>query len=186
MFDQGAFRLSLKAGFSLPTPGNTAMNKHAHQEISGFTLVELVTIIVILGILAALAAPRFFGRTDFDNRGFYDQVISTLRYAQKSAIAQRRFVCVTFGTSSVTLTQGATNSCGGALAMPSGETSLTSTKATFSASPDFNFDCLGRPRTVGGGALCEDAAGIKTAPTTISITNYATAIIVERETGYVH
>ena len=160
--------------------------KRIVNRIPGFTLVELVTIIVILGIIAAIAAPRFFGRADFDNRGFYDQVISTLRYAQKAAIAQRRFVCVTFAANSVTLTQGATNNCGGALAIASGDTALTSSNATFSASANFSFDCLGRPRNLGGGAVCGDTVGISIAPQTININNYATPIIVERETGYVH
>lgn len=60
----------------------------------GFSLTELITIIVILGIISAVAAPRFFDRNVFESRGFYDQVISTLRYAQKIAIAQRTSVCV--------------------------------------------------------------------------------------------
>ncbi|MBI5435625.1 MAG: general secretion pathway protein GspH [Nitrosomonadales bacterium] len=60
----------------------------------GFTIVELITIIVIAGILATFAAPRFFDRNVFDIRGFYDQAISTLRYAQKTAIAQHTTVCV--------------------------------------------------------------------------------------------
>jgi MSHA pilin protein MshC len=60
----------------------------------GFTLVELITVIVVIGIIAVVAAPRFFDKNVFDSRGFYDQVISTLRYAQKTAIAQRTTVCV--------------------------------------------------------------------------------------------
>ena len=36
----------------------------------GFTLTELITIIVILGIISAVAAPRFFDRNVFESRGF--------------------------------------------------------------------------------------------------------------------
>ncbi len=80
----------------------------------GFTLTELITIIVILGIISAVAAPRFFDRNVFESRGFYDQVSSTLRYAQKAAIAQHRFVCVAITTAqTITLTQGSTDACGG-------------------------------------------------------------------------
>ena len=67
----------------------------------GFTLVELVIIMIIVGILAVAAMPRFADRTDFDARGFYDGTLSALRYAQKSAIAQRRNVCVAFSAAGV-------------------------------------------------------------------------------------
>jgi len=52
---------------------------------SGFTVVELVAVIVIAGIIAAIAAPRFIGRDAFDARGAYGTLISSLRYAQKNS-----------------------------------------------------------------------------------------------------
>ena len=57
---------------------------------AGFSLVELVAILVVIGILAAFAAPRFADRTGFESRGFYDQAQGLVRYAQKIAIAQRQ------------------------------------------------------------------------------------------------
>lgn len=61
---------------------------------SGFSLVELITVIVLIGVLSALAAPRFFERSSYDARTFTDQTLAMLRYGQKLAIAQNRPVYV--------------------------------------------------------------------------------------------
>jgi len=61
---------------------------------SGFTLVELVVIIALTGVLVAVAAPRFAGNDIFETRGDAGLLSSTLRYAQKTAIAQRKQVFV--------------------------------------------------------------------------------------------
>ena len=87
----------------------------------GFTLVELVVTIVMLGILSVVALPRLFSRADYESRGFYDETKALLRYAQKQAIAQRRTVCVALENRGVGLSiagsAGAT-SCNTALALP--------------------------------------------------------------------
>lgn len=70
----------------------------------GFTLVELIITMIVIGILAVAVIPRFANRTDFDARGFYDGTLSILQYAQKSAVAQRREVCVGFSAAGVALT----------------------------------------------------------------------------------
>ena len=54
---------------------------------SGFTMIELVVVIVILGIIAAVAAPRFFDQRAFLERGYYEELAAALKYAQKLAVA---------------------------------------------------------------------------------------------------
>lgn len=142
---------------------------------SGFTLVELVTVIGIAGLLALAVAPRLFDRVGFEARGFHDQARSVIRYAQKVAVAQRRtvFVQVTAGGVAACYDAGCGNpvgdpSQGGSLAIvaPAGVT-LTSTAANFS------FNGLGRPSEVG--------------TVTINLIGDVTprAIVVQPETGYV-
>ena len=66
-------------------------------------MVELIVTMVIVGILAVAVIPRFETLSAFDARGFRDQTLSTLRFAQKIALAQRRAVCVTTSNTGVTL-----------------------------------------------------------------------------------
>lgn len=145
----------------------------------GFTLIELIMVMVIVGILAIFAAPRMFNQSAFQSRGFADQVQATLRYAQKEAIAQRRNVCVAFtlpAPSTVTLTVGNAYgvACNTGLAFPAGGNVLTAPAGiAFTALPTaFSFDTLGRPNP--------------NAAQTISIVGATNSITVEAETGYVH
>ena len=150
----------------------------------GFTLMELVTAIVLLGILSIFAAPRIFNSGIFNARGFHDETLAFIRYAQKAAIAQRRTVCLTFNVNSVTLavaSKAATTSCDIALRGPNGESpgKISAREgAGYQILPtDFNFDGLGQP---------VNAAGTLEPTQTIQVNNAANMITIETVTGYVH
>lgn len=156
----------------------------ARARSSGFTLVEMVGVMIIVGILAVAALPRFFDKQIFESRGFHDQLLSALRYAQKSAVAQRRSVCVTFGANSATLTiASAANStaCDKNLRSPTGTAPFVVTApsgVSFAAAPtNFLFNSLGQP---------VNAAGVAVATQTIQVSDTGRNIIVETDTGYVH
>ena len=44
------------------------------RRAAGFTFVELGLIIVVIGIVAACAAPRFFDDRTFLHRGYYEEL----------------------------------------------------------------------------------------------------------------
>lgn len=139
---------------------------------SGFTLIELIMVMVMMGVLAVFAAPRLVNTGDFTARGFRDETLSVLRYAQKTAVAQRRVVCVQLNATGVALTMDTDATpdgvCNGAVTLPStprGGTGLSGSVSAFKFTP------------LGGTDL--------TAAVTVSIAN-STAITVEADTGYVH
>jgi len=84
----------------------------------GFTLVEIVLTLVILGILASVAGPRFFDLSAFNERGFYDEVLSAVRYAQKYAISSGCEVQFSVITNTYTLNQRNTNCTTGTFTLP--------------------------------------------------------------------
>lgn len=143
----------------------------------GFTLIELVVVIVILGVLAISVLPRFFDRQLFEARGFHDETVGLLRYGQKSAIAQRRTVCVSFGSSSASLSiasQANSDTCDLGLAGPTGSVPFSIQAASgiaYSSTPDdFRFDSRGHAST----------------GQSIQVAGVNEAIVIEAATGYVH
>lgn len=163
----------------------------------GFTLIELIMVMVMLGVLAVFAAPRIFNSDDFYARGFHDETLGLLRYAQKTAIAQRRTVCVAFTSNQISLTIAAAASdltCPptASLSGPNGTPRIEARSiVTFNPGPvspstypptNFNFDGLGRPIT---GTVDSTGQAVLMARQLIQISK-ASDVIVESETGYVH
>lgn len=75
----------------------------------GFTLVELVVTLIVLGILAVTILPRFANRGDFDQRGAADKVLATLQFARKTAVAARRDVRVSLSGTAFVVTINSTD-----------------------------------------------------------------------------
>jgi MSHA pilin protein MshC len=148
----------------------------------GFTLVELVAVMVITGIVASIAAPRFIGVDAFDARGSYSTLVSALRYAQKTAIAQRRNVYANVNIASHVVCLGYTSSCSTAVIDPATQAAYAKTLSnnvtiTASTTP-IGFDGLGRP--------APNATATFTVQNAVVPSESTRTITVEAETGYVH
>lgn len=91
----------------------------------GFTLTELVVVIVIAGILASVAIPRMLDTSDIDQSGAADDVRAALQFARKAAVYGRRYVCVGVSGNVLTVTRDpaapesvASPNCTQSLALP--------------------------------------------------------------------
>lgn len=129
----------------------------------GFTLMELITIMVIVGILAVAALPRFLDSNAFQERGAADQIRAAFRYAQKAAIAQHRNISVIISSATTancdTLLVGGNFSC----------VILNSVVVVPALPQTVTFNALGQP--------VPNAA--------VAITVGTANITIDQETGYV-
>lgn len=157
---------------------------------AGFTLAELIIVMVVTGILAAVAVPRMFDMAQFSARGTRDFVGAALRYAQKSAVAMRRNVCVTVGATQLSITYASTSgvgqacAAGNALVNPgngqpySDPSNALPAKAPVATPASVIFDAQGRPLS---------APSIpRTTALSLTVTGNATPLVIEPETGLVH
>ncbi len=78
------------------------------NRISGFSIFELVIVIVLLGILSVYALSSFFDQDKIAARGFFDDTVNAVRFAQKLAISTGCDIRVTTVVSGYTLLQSST------------------------------------------------------------------------------
>lgn len=147
----------------------------------GFTMPELIAVILIISVLAVVALPRLDAALLLRTDTTRDQVVSALRLAQHTAVSHRRLVCAQIASQSVTLqiapAQPAT-SCSATLAGPVGAAQVVSqgTTSTLSPAGTLYFQPSGR--------ITSDGAGVTAGQWQVAISG-GTAITVTGETGHV-
>ena len=158
------------------------------SEECGFTLIELVVIVIIVGILAVVTLPRMDNGSTFREAGLRDQTASALRYAQKTAVSHRRLVCATVAGNQLSLAIAADfgdAACAISLAgadgkQPAAESQYAGITLISSASPLYF-----QP----SGAVTSDAAGSTPTNFNLTVSNLTVTnqpvIIVHGATGHV-
>ncbi len=149
---------------------------------AGYTLVELIMVIMLMGILATNVMPRFFEASRFEAMGYADAILGTVRYARKIALATRCDTRVEVTPISYALYQRENDCTSGALTRPvarpgSEDWSGSAPSGVSVGTLDIYFDAQGRPHDSSSGTLI-------TASQTLSVGTRS--ITLEPATGYVH
>lgn len=150
---------------------------------AGFTLVELIAILIVVGVLAVVAMPKLDAGSSLRNDAARDEVLAALRLAGQTAQSHRRLVCAEVTSSAVTLriasARGAT-ACDTAYAGPDGQAAFTANAggATLSLAP------AGTLYFQPDGRVTSDGAGATSSSRTLTVSN-ASSITIAGETGYV-
>ncbi len=64
------------------------LKKSCRSRQRGFTLVEIIVVIILLGILSAVAIPRFSNVSVYQQASLRSSILGSLKLAQKTALAQ--------------------------------------------------------------------------------------------------
>lgn len=156
------------------------MNRSVH----GFTMVELITVMIVLGILSAVAIPMLTsGGNGMAGASYRNELASGLRYAQKTAVSHRRLVCATIAANgasmALTIAQAANSTaCGTALASPDGAGYASRDPGISASGFTLLFFQPNGTITTGGSAASPLAAG------TLNVTGQP-GIRLQGATGYV-
>jgi prepilin-type N-terminal cleavage/methylation domain-containing protein len=158
------------------------MRRPERSTSSGFTLVEVIAALAILGIVAAVVAPRFFGVWEFRARFFFDDVRAAVAHAHALAVASGCEVEFSISGSTYRLRQRSACTSGAfsqeVVSPSTGQppfagTAPSGVSLAASVNP-FRFDALGRVRN-GAGSV-----------TDVSLTVGGRSFSAVGETGFVY
>lgn len=154
------------------------------RSTEGFTVVELLAVLILVGVLAAVALPRLTAVEGLRSDNWREQTVAGLRLAQASAVGHRRLVCASFAAGRLQLQIASANpasSCDSPLRGPDGsadfgDTAPASGGVTVSPAGSIYFQPAGRASLDGAGSQVDGRS--------VSATGVA-VITVHGESGHV-
>ncbi len=159
--------------------------QYQNNKQTGFTMVELVVVLVIIGILSSVGLSRFSSTNSFHERGFTDESLTAIRYAHRLATSSGCHVQVSLDNNNLQISRW--SSCKPAdhslatslLRHPknTGDFSNPVPGGTVLTNTNFYFDGTGKP-------FDTSSESALTTVTNISIGSHL--IKLEPETGFSH
>ena len=141
---------------------------YIHQR--GFTLVELIIVILLVGILAINVGTRFFSNSSFADRNVADELVEAIRYTQHLAMSRGGGIQIVTTPTKYTIQQTDTTP----IPNPNrtGNYSITIPASSSLSAETITFNGLGQPDT--------------TLDKSITIGSGSLVVTIETETGYAY
>ncbi len=162
------------------------LNHSNNQKALGFTLIELIVVIILISIMSVTVLPKFFSSNGFEEFTYRDEIITKLRAIQLRSMQQTSDgMCNVIQVETTILGLQATDpDTGLCTAGYSGDTTTVTVDSNHSVSftlseglTSFNFSTLGRPI----GCIVEDPCEI-----TITVTGENSLEILINSEGYIN
>ena len=155
----------------------------ARRTAGGFTLVELIAVLMLLGVLAVVALPRLGGAVALRGAAWRDQVKAGLLQGRVLAQGHRRLVCAALLTGEIRLTMASAN--------PASACNTVIKGADGDVRWAFDSNAIALTQTPAGtlyfqpdGRITSDGAGLSSSNTTVSLAG-ETPLQLIGETGHV-
>jgi prepilin-type N-terminal cleavage/methylation domain-containing protein len=153
---------------------------------NGFSLIELVMVMVVIGILAVMATPRLGNLSTYSLTSATADLLEAIRYAQQQSMSHSgaaNFEVMVTGTGFTVTQNGAsiTNPITGASGY-SQESAVWDGISITSATGTITFDSRGRPTCGGGLPPC----ALANVTLTLELNGESKTVTIERYTGYAY